>query len=60
MNYNVRILTYLVVFIISGSCASNKQVAYFDNIQSGTIPAPSSNVDVPIQKNDILSISITS
>jgi polysaccharide biosynthesis/export protein len=51
-------LFILIFFFIS--CGTNKQVAYFDNIQSGTIPAPTTNVDVPIQKNDILSISINS
>jgi polysaccharide export outer membrane protein len=53
-------IIYISLALYLVSCASNKQVAYFDNIQSGTIPAPTSNVDVPIQKNDILSISITS
>jgi polysaccharide biosynthesis/export protein len=48
----------LVLFLIS--CSTNKQVAYFDNIQSGTISTPTTNIDVPIQKNDILSISIIS
>ena len=42
------------------SCASTNETTYFNNIQSGTIPAPTTNVDVPIQKNDILSISINS
>jgi len=53
-------IIYISLALYLVSCASNKQVAYFDNIQSGTIPAPTTNVDVPIQKNDILSISITS
>ena len=42
------------------SCANTRETTYFNNIQSGTIPAPTTNVDVPIQKNDILSISINS
>jgi polysaccharide biosynthesis/export protein len=60
----IKIFLYSIIyfsFIISiVSCGTNKQVAYFDNIQSGTIPAPTTNVDVPIQKNDILSITINS
>jgi polysaccharide biosynthesis/export protein len=55
--YNI---IYLIFIISIVSCGTNKQVAYFDNIQSGTIPAPTTNVDVPIQKNDILSITINS
>src|SRR5690606_35747666 len=42
------------------SCASTKETTYFNNIQTGTIAAPTTNVDVPIQKNDILSITINS
>jgi polysaccharide biosynthesis/export protein len=55
--YSIIYLTFIISIV---SCGTNKQVAYFDNIQSGTIPAPTTNVDVPIQKNDILSISINS
>jgi polysaccharide biosynthesis/export protein len=60
IKYCLYTIIYSILFTFFVSCATNKQVAYFDNIQSGTIPAPTTNVDVPIQKNDILSITINS
>ncbi len=60
IKYLLYTLYALILIFVLISCGSNKQVAYFDNIQSGTIPAPTTNVDVPIQRNDILSISINS
>jgi polysaccharide export outer membrane protein len=60
MIYSINKLIFILIILFLTACASTKETTYFNNIQTGTIPAPTTNVDVPIQKNDILSISINS
>ena len=42
------------------SCTSTKQIAYFENASDTTFKAMIGNIEVPIQKNDILNITISS
>jgi polysaccharide biosynthesis/export protein len=51
------ILLLIVVFF---SCSSAKKVVYFDNIQDSTISSKLENLEPVIQRNDILSISVSS
>ncbi len=49
----------LVVACFTSSCSGPKNISYFNNIQAGTITTPD-NLELPIQKNDVLSIYISS
>lgn len=42
------------------SCTSTKQIAYFENASDTTFKAMIGNIEAPIQKNDILNITISS
>ncbi|AMM51466.1 sugar transporter [Rufibacter sp. DG15C] len=56
-------LSYLLLvpcFLFFCSCASTKKVVYFNNIQDSELPAGVENIEPLIQKNDLLSISVSS
>ena len=51
---------FLTALLIFTSCTSTIKTAYFYNVQDTTFYSGSNDVQVPIQPNDILSISISS
>lgn len=51
------LLTCLLFFF---ACNSTKKVVYFNNIQDSELPAGVENIEPLIQKNDLLSISVSS
>lgn len=52
----VFILTYPLLF----SCANSRKAIYFDIQKDSTVAINYHNIEAPIQKNDILSITVTS
>ena len=55
-------LTLLVILalLVAGSCTNTKKAIYFNDIQSSTIPLALVDLEPVIQKNDLLSISVSS
>jgi polysaccharide biosynthesis/export protein len=58
-----KLLSYFFIvpcLFFFSSCASTKKVVYFNNIQDSELPAGVENIEPLIQKNDLLSISVSS
>ena len=55
-----RIIGFIFILFTLVSCNTSRKVAYFENIQDATFKSTLALVEAPIQKNDILTISISS
>jgi len=55
-----QLVFFSVICAIAMSCADSKKSVYFNDQKSGTIPASITIPENVIQKNDLLSISVTS
>ncbi len=55
-----RIIAFLIISIIFTSCAGTSKVAYFQNVQDASFKSTLATTEAPIQRNDILSITISS
>jgi len=51
---------FTLIVLLSASCSTSKKIAYFENATDTTFHAMTINTEIPIQVNDILSISVTS
>jgi len=49
-----------IILLTTASCVSSRKVAYFYNVKDTTFADRDANTAVPIQKNDILSVIISS
>ncbi|QHL88829.1 polysaccharide export protein [Nibribacter ruber] len=56
LSYLLLVQCSLFVF----GCSSTKKVVYFNNIQDSVLPSGVENIEPLIQKNDLLSISVSS
>src|SRR5664280_2484545 len=60
----LRTLNFLfivsLIMLLSISCTSTKKTVYFYNVQDTTFIQRGSEIQTPIQENDILAISISS
>lgn len=54
------LLSILLASILLTSCANSKKIVYFNNVQDATFPSTTVEKELPIQPNDILSITISS
>lgn len=50
----------LTLLCLIGACTNTKKATYFDITKDSTVPIIFKNAEPPIQKNDILSISVSS
>jgi len=55
-----RIIGFLFISITLISCGATNKVAYFENVKDASFKSTLATVEAPIQKNDILTISISS
>ena len=57
-----RIVAFIsvVALFFCGSCNSSKKIAYFENVKDDSYKSTLGIIEAPIQKNDILSITISS
>ena len=55
-----RILGFIFILFLFVSCNSSRKVAYFENVQDASFKSNLATVEAPIQKNDILTITISS
>lgn len=51
---------FVIVVLLSTSCTTTQKAIYFNNIQDTTIASPAVGLEPLIQKNDMLSISVSS
>src|SRR5690554_3030909 len=54
------ILKFVLVILIASSCTNTKKISYFNNIQDSEIETSIENLEPIIQRNDLLSISVSS
>lgn len=57
-----RFISIIIILplIICASCTSSKKIAYFENAQDSAYRVVLGTIEAPIQKNDILNITISS
>jgi polysaccharide export outer membrane protein len=60
MGTKIILFTSLGCLLFCASCTTTKKIAYFESAQDTTFRSTLSTVEAPIQKNDILNITITS
>lgn len=64
MKFNNHSASFLLLFIVFSvffvSCAGGKKAIYFNNIQDSVVQTSSVNLEAVIQKNDLLSVSVSS
>ena len=57
---NPFLLVLFLLCILSVSCVNTKKIVYFNNVQDTTLKSTDVNMESVIQKNDLLSISVSS
>jgi polysaccharide export outer membrane protein len=55
-----NLLTVFCLFFVFTSCVNMKKAIYFNNIRDSSIAAKAENLEPVIQKNDLLSITVSS
>lgn len=55
-----RIIGFIFISFLFASCNSSRKIAYFENLEDASFKSTLANVEAPIQKNDILTIAISS
>ncbi len=55
-----RFIGFVLMSVLLVSCATTGKVAYFENVQDASFKSNLGTVEAPIQRNDILTISINS
>ena len=55
-----RIIGFIFILFLFVSCNSSRKVAYFENVQDASFKSNLATVEAPIQRNDILTIIISS
>jgi polysaccharide biosynthesis/export protein len=55
-----RFICFIAIVLFFTSCVSSKQVAYFNDVEDSTTRYMLPTIEAPIQKNDILSITVSS
>lgn len=56
----IAVFASLLVIVFCESCNSSKKIAYFENVKDDTYKSMLGTIEAPIQRNDILSIYISS
>src|SRR5262245_49337946 len=57
---NPFLLVLCFLCILSVSCVNTKKIVYFNNVQDTTLKTTDVNIESVIQKNDLLSITVSS
>ena len=60
IRFSISLLLLAQLFIFTSSCVSTRESTYFNNVVDTIYVQSGSDIETPIRKNDILSISINS
>lgn len=60
LNSSFYVLTVIIALCFLSSCANQKSAIYFDKVAQGGFTSPTEDLEPIIQKNDLLSITVSS